>query len=324
MRNVVEWRKAWSSIAALQPDLIVAVNPSILPTCVMGRALGYYGARIACVFHTTVLAGAKLRLTFPISRVALRYSDCLVYVCNAQRDYWQARGLRAVRSVVIHNGVDVSRFSTDEVGENREAIRSRLGFSATDYVLGLTAMFRPEKNHIQAIDALARLRENGASAKLLLVGDGDMRSVVAARVEALGLKEHVVFAGAQNDVRPFLKATDVGVLCSTQGETFSLAALEAMAMNIPMILPRMSGCVELVCGDRGGRLFEVGNTHHLVACLQELRDPAVRGQAAAEARCVAERFTETAMAAKYASLFEDLSGDEKGKTRCDGLAACQP
>ena len=62
--------------------------------------------------------------------------------------------------------------------------------------------------------------------KLVFVGDGAMRRIVEDRVEALGLAGSVIFAGEHADVRPIIAAFDVGVLCSTEVETFSLAALK--------------------------------------------------------------------------------------------------
>jgi len=307
MRCVLEWRKAWSMIAESKPDVIIAVNPSVLPVAVLGRALGRYDASIACVFHSTVLADAKTRLLFPISRLALRFTDCLIYVCNAQRDYWECRNLRARSADVIHNGVDVARYAAAQVSLSANEAKAKLGFAPTDYVIGLTASFRPEKNHIQAVDALVALRNAGVPAKLLLVGDGKTRQEVERHVAALSLERDVLFAGVQRDVRPYLKAMDVGVLCSTGVETFSLAALEAMAMGVPMVMPRMSGCVEMVEGDRGGRLFEVGNTNELVVCLEHFYDAAVREKAAAEAPAVIfDRFTEEKMAEKYRLLIDGL------------------
>jgi glycosyltransferase involved in cell wall biosynthesis len=308
MRNVFEWSRAWSRLAALKPDIIVAVNPSVLPIVVAGRACGRYNAAITCVFHTTIPTTMKMRLTFPMARLALRFTDRLIYVCNAQREFWEERGLRARAVNVIHNGIDVARYSAESVEASKDEAKAGLGFASSDYVVGLTAAFRPEKNHPQAVDAVMTLRARRIPAKLLLVGDGPEQQQVEKYVEKVNACEAVLFAGGQKDVRPFVKAMDVGILCSIRGETFSMAALETMAMSVPMVMPRMSGCVELVENGQGGRLFEVGDTPGLVAQLEYLYEARERAKAADDARgVVRERFTEDGMVAKYAALFDQMS-----------------
>ena len=87
-----------------------------------------------------------------------------------------------------------------------------------------------------------------------------------------------------------------------------MAALETMAMGVPMVMPALSGCVELVGGGVGGRLFETGNTTALVAALRELHDPALRAIAAKEAHeTVTARFTEAIMVEKYRVLIDRLA-----------------
>jgi glycosyltransferase involved in cell wall biosynthesis len=245
---------------------------------------------------------------FPAARLALRFADSLVYVCQAQADYWQVRRLRARSSTVIHNGVDMARYATAEIAGSAADAKMRLGFAPDDYVIGLIAAFRPEKNHPQALAALHALRREGLPAKLLLVGVGPQHADIVERVRSQGLSDLVHFAGDQKDVRPFQKAMDVGMLCSTRGETFSMAALETMAMGVPMVMPALSGCVELVEGGVGGRLFETGNTTALVAALRELHDPALRAIAAKEAHeTVTARFTEAIMVEKYRVLIDRLA-----------------
>jgi glycosyltransferase involved in cell wall biosynthesis len=80
-----------------------------------------------------------------------------------------------------------------------------------------------------------------------------------------------------------------------------------MAMNVPMVMPRMSGCSEMLVDGRGGRIFEMGDTGGLVSHLCELSDRALRAKVAAEARdVVVQNFTHVVMVDKYRQLFERL------------------
>jgi glycosyltransferase involved in cell wall biosynthesis len=115
-------------------------------------------------------------------------------------------------------------------------MRRVLGLADGDYVVGMCAVFRPEKNHLQLVEAVAKLRARGIPARALLIGDGPMRPAIESRARDLGVAADVVIAGFHQDVRPLLAASDVVALPSTSVETFSLAALEAMALARPVVL----------------------------------------------------------------------------------------
>jgi glycosyltransferase involved in cell wall biosynthesis len=107
------------------------------------------------------------------------------------------------------------------------------------------------------------------------------------------------------DVRPVLAILDVFVLPSLYIETFSNAALEAMAMGTPVVLSRIGGAAEMVRDGEEGYLLE---PHDLALRLPDLlerlaRDPQLRERMSANARSRVERkFGFQNMVARYASL----------------------
>jgi glycosyltransferase involved in cell wall biosynthesis len=240
---------------------------------------------------------------------ASRFLDALVYVSENQRKYWRARGLRARHDRVIRNGIDLERFSPADMA-SRQAARHALGLSAADFVIGLVATMRPEKNHLQLVEAHARLRQAGIPAKVVLVGDGPCRAEVAQRVEALGLGSHTVFAGEQADVRPFVHALDVGVLCSIAIETMSLSALEMMACGLPLVLSDIGGASEIVENGRNGLLFGVGDTGGLVASLKQISNNEERQKFAEQARVLSAKFSIERMVDLYVGLIEEAVSEK--------------
>jgi glycosyltransferase involved in cell wall biosynthesis len=117
----------------------------------------------------------------------------------------------------------------------------------------------------------------------------------------------VLITGAQDDVRPLLAACDAVALCSTRVETFSMAALEAMAMARPVVHADLGGAAEMITHGSDGYLFPVGDTPALVERLAELALPAPRKRMGAAARAsVASRFAEQAMVERYEQLFLEL------------------
>jgi L-malate glycosyltransferase len=104
--------------------------------------------------------------------------------------------------------------------------------------------FRPVKRIDVVLDVFLRVLET-VDAVLAMVGDGPEREPLARRVEALGLSDRVRFAGEQHDLVAWLSAADVFLLPSAQ-ESFGLAALEAMACELPVVAARVGGLPEAV------------------------------------------------------------------------------
>src|SRR5207247_9658891 len=97
-------------------------------------------------------------------------ADCLVFICEAQRRHWLRRGVFSRRNELIYNGVDTEAFCESLSPEERRSLRSALGFSDDDFVIGISALLRPEKNHVQLVEAVATLRKMGIPVRALMIG----------------------------------------------------------------------------------------------------------------------------------------------------------
>lgn len=320
LRNPLAWIRAAQAMRRLGADVVFTVNSPVSIMTAALRKLGLVRGKVVCVFHSTKLQ-ANERASWLGFRLAAQWLDALVFVSETQHRSWQARGLRG-RAVVINNGVDLDRFSRG--GVDGASQRRSLGFGPDDYVVGINAALRSEKRHGDLIDALAALRAGGLAAKLLVIGDGPERPTAEAQVQRLGLADAVVFAGDQRDVRPFLAAIDVGVLCS-EFETFSLAALETLAMGAPLVASDVGSMREIVQPGRNGFLFESGRVDQLVDRLARLADPQLRAQMAAEARASIRQFSEDAMVQQFHALISSLVPSDRavGPDR-DAVSGLQP
>jgi glycosyltransferase involved in cell wall biosynthesis len=294
-------------IEKVRPTAVVAANPyAMLYASIALRRSGVRAPRMV-TFHTTLLRDAKSWLQMLCYRPLFWSADSLVFVCESQRRHWLRRGVFGRTSQTIHNGVDLEHWRSPGP-EVRTRVRRVLGLADQDYVVGISAVLRPEKNHLQLVEALARLRGRGIAARALLIGDGPMRAAIEARARALGLERAVLIAGFQQDVRPFLAAADAVALCSTSVETFSLAALEAMALGRPVVLSEIGGAAEMVRPGEEGFLFPAGDTDALVERLAALSDARLRGDMGARARETVEaRFSERAMVDRYEGLLQELA-----------------
>ena len=235
-------RRALADFAAhivrINPSVIVAANPYSLMYSWLALRLSRRRVPLVVTYHSNRLLGAKEHFQMFLYRWFFWAADCSVFVCEKQRGRWLRRAVFSRRNEVIYNGVDTAAFSERSSPVERASLRSALRFSKEDYVIGISARLRPEKNHVQLVEAVARLRDAGIPARVLMIGDGDLREVIESRARELQVEHHVVITGFQQDVRPYIAVCDVMVLCSLT-EAFSLAAIEAMAMCKPVV---HSGC----------------------------------------------------------------------------------
>lgn len=308
--RVLDLKGAAAVAAALGSNdlqVVIAVNQASTMLAALARLWGASGSFVSVLHTTVLLPGLWNTRRFWLYRLALLGMHRLVYVSVNQMKYWRERRLFCQSTEAITNGIDTDRFAASNQAL-RETTRRSLGIGEDDYVVGVCACFRPEKNLVQLVDAAALLHRRGIPVRLLLVGDGETRAAVAAHAQALGLAQDVIFAGSQIDVRPFVAAMDVGVLCSTAVETFSIAALEIMASGRPMILSDIGGASEIVRDGIDGALFAVGDTPALAAALTRFAVPAVRGAAGSAARdSVVARHSHNMMVGRYQAMFDTLT-----------------
>jgi glycosyltransferase involved in cell wall biosynthesis len=286
----------------IQPSVVVAANPYALMYATLARGVARLRAPLVLIYHSTRWPGLKQQAQLLAYRPAIWAADCTVFVCEYQRRYCARRALLSRHNAVIHNGVDTRYFQDHWSASERQELRAALGYADTDYVVGIAAALRPEKNHVQLVEAVARLRQAGLPAKALLIGDGPTRGAVEARARALGVEPHVTITGFRDDVRPCLSACDVVCVCSLT-EALSLAAIEAMATGKPLVHSQVGGAGELIDPGSNGLLFPRGDTDALVERLSQLADRDTRLAMGRSARAKVEAaFTEEAMTDRYEQL----------------------
>lgn len=137
----------------------------------------------------------------------------------------------AARTVLLKNGVDMTRFSFDQ--SVRDATRAELGIAEDRFVIGHVGRFAPEKNQAFLIRAFSRVSHRD-QCLLMLVGSGDQQDACKRLVDELSLSDSVVFLDATADVTPFYQVMDLFALPSII-EGFPIVAVEAQAAGLPVM-----------------------------------------------------------------------------------------
>ena len=268
-------------------------------------ALGKKAPAVTALINTTDFSTRRAERQMLVYAPMLRRTKQLVFGCHLQRDQWIARyRLSSENSRVIYNGVDQNYYSTPAIPQTREELRRLYALPEGAFVAITVGVLRPEKQHVHFVQSVAALVSRGFPIHALIVGDGGQRPIIENCISSLGIGKHVQLLGQISDVRPLLKLSDAFVLTSTSVETFSNAALEAMAMGLPVILSRIGGAAEMVEDGRNGFLYPPGEIEALTGYLALLAGDAELSRKIGEAARtrVQERFLFDEMVEEYRRL----------------------
>jgi N-acetyl-alpha-D-glucosaminyl L-malate synthase BshA len=232
-------------------------------------------------------------------------SDGVTAVSQSLRDDTY-RHLR-IRSeiAVIPNFLDCTRYAPNP----DPALRARLcPPDRYDGLLLHVSNLRPVKRLDAVVDIFRRVRK-ARRVKLVIAGDGPERARVVQQAAEADLTDHLEILGEQDDVRGLLSAADVFLLPSAQ-ESFGLAALEAMACELPVVASRVGGLPEVIEHGVTGFLFPPDDTSSMAqAVMSLLGDRSARQRIARAARAsVVERFCDGAIVPQYEAFYASLLG----------------
>jgi N-acetyl-alpha-D-glucosaminyl L-malate synthase BshA len=166
--------------------------------------------------------------------------------------------------------------------------------------------FRPVKRVEAVVEIFARIAARVPS-RLLLVGDGPEHGKAIDSARRLGVAGRVEALGEQDQVLPLLSASDLFLLPSQQ-ESFGLAALEAMACEVPVIASRVGGLPEVVEHGVNGFLHDPEDLEGMAASgIRLLTDPDLHFQFAQQGRrAVTEKFCAELVVPRYEAFYESL------------------
>ena len=175
--------------------------------------------------------------------------------------------------------------------------------------------FRPVKRPNDCVEILAKVRESGVTAKLVMVGDGPELSAVRYHAEQLGVIDDCVFVGKQANIADYLGVADVFLLPS-ELESFGLAALEAQACEVAVIATRIGGIPEVVNDGESGFLSDVGDVAKMSAdVLVLLRDEEKRRAFGEKGRELAvQRYSTDKIIPQYIAFYEKIVKKAKAAT----------
>ena len=133
---------------------------------------------------------------------------------------------------VKKNAINAGQFMYDD--NKRNSIRQKLSIN-NEFVIGNIARFHEQKNHMFLIDVFAEVLKQIPHARLLLVGEGDLRQGIERKISLIGLSNKVVLLGERSDIPDLLQAFDLFLMPSLY-EGLPGASTEAQAAGLSCFL----------------------------------------------------------------------------------------
>jgi glycosyltransferase involved in cell wall biosynthesis len=260
-------------------------------------------------------SGARLILTrhvlFPLSRVhkvLLRRVARVIAVSQAVADGLIEQDIFARdKIVVIHNGVDIDRFTKH--GEDDAAERQKPGARLCVGTIGELAPIKGQENFLRAAAIVSSRRDD---VDFVIAGEdksrtGENRRLLERMIDELELSQRVRITGWADDVVELLRTFDVFVSAS-RSESFGIAMVEAMAGGVPVVATMTAGAREIIDADKTGLLVPIGDAEALAKAICELLDdPNRRGRLADDARrMVGERFSLDRMITRSEQVYQEV------------------
>jgi glycosyltransferase involved in cell wall biosynthesis len=294
------------TFTAMRPDLVLTYGWGGIDAILAGRLCGY--RRIIHAedgFLPDEAHGQKFRRR--LARQLLLRAAARV-VCPSQTLMRIASRLWRLPRRKVHylpNGVDASRFSSGTPVE-RAAGRRRFGFRDADIVIGTVGHLRAEKNQARLVRAFAELPSH-LPAKLLVVGEGELRAALERQVRGVGLAGRVAFTGIVPDPVDCYRAMDLFAL-SSDTEQMPIAVLEAMSAGLAVVSTDVGDVREMVSHVNRPYVTPLGDdaayARALAGIAQNVDERVMLGRMN-HSRCVAD-YDLRAMVGRYRRLYEEV------------------
>lgn len=154
------------------------------------------------------------------------------------------RGLTRL-ATVAPGGVDIGEFVP---AGNRETLRAGLGIARDQTLLVSVRRLVSRMGIDVLLGAVSQLRERDSSIRLVVVGEGEMRSALERERDRLGLSAYVAFLGrvSESDLRRWYQAADLFVLPTVAYEGFGMVTCEALACGTPVVATPVGATGEIL------------------------------------------------------------------------------
>ncbi|HYG27334.1 MAG TPA: glycosyltransferase [Caulobacteraceae bacterium] len=257
-----------------RPEALMAAMWPLTGVAVLARVLAGWQGRLLVSEHNTLTRTPAYRgLSGGLHRAFGRwlYGHADAVVCVSQGvadDIATATGVARERLHIVHNPI---RKPSAEGATDPDIMR---WWAQDGTRLISIGSLKAQKDHATLLHALARLRQR-RPARLLILGEGELRTELEAQARALGVQDSILMPGFVTDPYPYLAGADLFVL-SSAWEGLGNVITEALAVGTPVVSTDCpSGPAEILEQGRFGRLAPVGDPQALARAIEAALDAPV-------------------------------------------------
>jgi glycosyltransferase involved in cell wall biosynthesis len=283
----------------VRPDVVHAHDA-------MGVALAAMAMQMPSHPVPPPLLVASRRVDFHLKRHAFsrwkyRQVDVFIAASSVIAEMLVGDGVPADRIVTVHDGVNLGFIDKQPLVDARATFWLPHGAP----IVGNVAALVPHKGQRHLVAAAARVHREEPDARVVIVGEGELRAPLEKQIKDLGLERHVLLAGFRGDALGLMKSFDVFAMSSVT-EGLGSAILEAMACGRAVAATRAGGIPEVVADCETGLLVPPHDEAALAAAIVRLlRDEPLRRALGEAARHrVDAEFSAERMVAKTLAVYE--------------------
>jgi glycosyltransferase involved in cell wall biosynthesis len=202
----------------------------------------------------------------------------IVCVSHAVHENMKKLGCDYPNTVVIHNGIDLSRYQRRETPDE---LRQKYGIPKDAEVTGVVCHVRYWKGQEIIVRATALLKPRFPKIRCLLVGEGGESDRIYGKMledlcKELDITENVIFTGFQRNAIDYMALMDVVAHTSVDPEPFGIVTLEAMSLAKPLVSTTIGGPAEVVVHGETGLLVDAGKPELLANAIASLLENRAR------------------------------------------------
>ncbi len=250
------------------------------------------------------------------------FTDIAIAVSRSTAEFTiNARLIPAERTRVVYLGVPLEEFSRPRTADEIASARRALNIPAGVFAIGTVTRLMPSKGNEYLVDAARQVVDALPSARVYIVGEGELQADLQARADALKLGDRLVFTGFRRDVAEALSALDLVVFPSLWEGT-PLTVLETLAMGKPIVSTDADGLLDVLTDGHDAVMVPRRDAGALAGAIVRLAgNPAERARLTANAKITGARYDIDLFVRKMERLYELLHETSRATKRAGILKA---
>lgn len=292
-------------------DLIHAHGHPYLSSLMAAKLAKRYNKPFVLTQHNTFIEYQGIWNTvenlndITVGSQVLKSADKIIVVSRATMKYVLSLGANPEKTIIIHNGVDLSRFKP--MTEIKYAMRKKLAIP-DDAIVAVTVRRLVYKNGIDTLIESAKLaiRKN-PQLFFIAVGGGPDFAQVKTKIESLKIEKNFRLAGfiADRDLPSYYSVADFFILPSKSGEGLPLVALEAMACGLPVVATNVGGIREIMI-EGFGKIVPPNNPDLLAEAIFNMSKSTLTFRKNELRKKIEERYSWDQNVRKLLEIYEEL------------------